>query len=197
MECITVIATVAIAVFTGCLWWSTDKLWKTTEESIKLGRDEFIATHPPEIRVHTVSLDYGSQPPHGGGVYTPWKIQCFIDNIGGSTAIIRESNLTFKRLERLPAILPFSDECHMLSEKPLERGEDIIGLLFLDEEMIENLNGEAWDALREDGSPFYFFGYIDYLDNIDTMRRTAFCRRYNIKTKRFAKVEDEDYEYSY
>jgi len=25
----------------------------------------------------------------------------------------------------------------------------------------------------------------------------AFCRRYNIETKRFSAVKDEDYEYSY
>jgi hypothetical protein len=35
MECIAAIATVFMAIFTGCLCWSTKKLWKTTTESVK------------------------------------------------------------------------------------------------------------------------------------------------------------------
>jgi len=70
-ECISVflaradwaaIATIVIAIFTCCLWFSTRKLWKTTNESVKLGRDEFIATHRPKLRVHSVYLEKLSNP---------------------------------------------------------------------------------------------------------------------------------------
>jgi uncharacterized protein with GYD domain len=108
-----------------------------------------------------------------------------------------------------PAILPFSEESQSLGEKTIANGGYDIGLLFL------NLTDEVIVALRDKQaslaavpagyerldiefiSDFYFFGYVDYLDDIGTMRRTAFCRQFNIKTKHFTKVEDEDYEYSY
>ena len=46
-------------------------------------------------------------------------------------------------------------------------------------------------------SSLYFFGYIDYLDNIGNKRRVAFCRRYIPEEERFITVQDENYEYSY
>jgi hypothetical protein len=203
----TAIATIIMAIFTGCLWWSTKKLWKTTEKSIELTKQEIIANHPPKLRVHSVELQYGSIV--SSGIGKAWKIQCFIDNIGGSAAIIKESNLTFKKMDFPPAILPFSEESQSLGEKTIANGGYDIGLLFL------NLTDEVIVALRDKQaslaavpagyerldiefiSDFYFFGYVDYLDDIGTMRRTAFCRQFNIKTKHFTKVEDEDYEYSY
>lgn len=220
----TAIATTVIAIFTVCLWWSTRKLWRTTKNSVELTKQsvdltqqEFIASHPPKIRVHSVYLKEGNIPPFVGIHNNPWDIQCFIDNIGGGSATIKESNLTFKKLkDPLPAILPFSDECHKLGEKSINPGEGITGLLTLDDETVNifrqyistirfrnNLKqaqmktvGET-QVFNDEVESFYFFGYIDYLDNLGIIRRTAFCRQFNIKTKLFTKVEYEDYEYSY
>jgi hypothetical protein len=125
----TAIATIIMAIFTGCLWWSTRKLWETTNKSIKLAREEFIAKYPPMLRVHSVEFQYGSIV--SSGIGKVWEIQCFIDNIGGSIAIIKESNLTFKKMEFRPAILPFSEESQSLSEKTIVNGEYTIGLLYL------------------------------------------------------------------
>lgn len=205
---LTAIATVAIAMFTFFLcrynkklWEATEKLWKTTAESIELAKQEFVTSHHPKLRLHSVSLDYGSI--QVGGIGRAWKIQCFIDNIGGSAATIKESNLTFKKLEDpLPGLLPFSEESHALIEKPIAHGEYTIGLLYL------SLQDDAIKILRQyetalnagsqmTKTDLYLFGYIDYLDNIGASRRTAFCRQYNIKTKRFTRVKDEDHEYSY
>ena len=41
----------------------------------------------------------------------------------------------------------------------------------------------------------YFFGFITYRDGIGNLRRTAFCRMYDPKVKRFTIVHDPDYEY--
>jgi len=192
----TVIATIVMAIFTVCLWYSTRNLWKTTEKSIELAREEFIANHPPKLRVHSVILEYDYIPVIGGG--RPGKIQCFVDNIGGSMATIRERNLTFKKLEEpMPPILPFRES--LLIGKTISRGESTIELLFLDDEVVNTLRlyeTEMKGGSKRTNTDLYFFGYIDYLDNIGTIRRIAFCRQFNIITKRFTAVNDEDYEYS-
>jgi hypothetical protein len=195
----TEIATVVMAIFTGCLWCSTRKLWKMTEKSIKLGRDEFIATHPPKLRVHSVFLEKGTDPPIIGSKNKVWNIQCFVDNIGGSTAIIKERNLTFKKIENpMPPLLDFDKS--ILIEKTLASGEGTIESLIIDDNVVNILRlyeTQLGGGSQMSNTNLYFFGYIDYQDNIKTMRRIAFCRQFNIKTKRFTKVEDEDYEYSY
>ncbi len=185
-----------MAIFTVCLWYSTRNLWKTTEKSIELAREEFIANHPPKLRVHSVILEYDYIPVIGGG--RPGEIQCFVDNIGGSMATIKERNLTFKKLEEpMPPILPFRES--LLIEKTIFRGESTIELLFLDDEVVNTLRlyeTEMKGGSKRTNTDLYFFGYIDYLDNIGTIRRIAFCRQFNIITKRFTAVNDEDYEYS-
>lgn len=47
-------------------------------------------------------------------------------------------------------------------------------------------------AMENKVNDIYFFGYVDYVDNIGTVRRTVFCRNYIRETKRFIAVQDED-----
>jgi hypothetical protein len=50
-EAFTGAFTILLAVFTGRLWFSTEKLWKITNDSVGLARDEFLSTHRPKIRI--------------------------------------------------------------------------------------------------------------------------------------------------
>jgi hypothetical protein len=186
-----------LAISTICLWWSTNKLWKTSVKTIDLTKQEFIASHPPKLRVHSVSLRFYRE------TGKEWKIQCAITNIGGTPATIKESNLMFDKLNKienqLPVVLPFSDQDHMLSEAPIAPGEYIIGELVLSDQIRTALDIEMWQGTRSDNEKplFYFFGYLNYLDDAGITRKTAFCRGYNIEDYRFTAVEGDDYEYSY
>lgn len=184
-----------LAVSTLLLWISTYKLWQTTAQSIEITKKEFFVSHPPKLRVHSIAWHWYVE------AGKPWKIQCAITNIGGSTATIKRSNLSFSKFENelLPTILPFSSEEHMLSENPIAPGEYIVGELTLDERIATALNIKMWNTPRRDNeeNPFYFFGYIDYLDDGGITRRTAFCRQLNIETYRFTAIQGDDYEYSY
>lgn len=132
-----------------------------------------------------------------------WKIQCFIDNIGGSPATISESTFTFKQLKGpRPAILPFSDDSGGLIGATIKEGGWTWGLYYLQthDDVINILR--LYETALNGGSKMtetdlYFFGYIDYLDNVKIRRRIAFCRQFNIETGRFTAVKDEDHEYSY
>ena len=192
MNILTALATIFIAIFTGFLWCSTKKLWETTEKSIDLTKQEFITSHPPKLRVHSIILHDSSV------IGEKCKIQCSIDNIGGSTAKIMERNLTFTKLDPRPAAPPYGNDFPDLHiQISIEPGEGINDVLRINDDKIkDNLHRLRLEG-RTDASDYYFFGYIDYLDNIGINRHIAFCRRYNIQTKRFTKVEDEDYEYSY
>jgi hypothetical protein len=93
----------------------------------------------------------------------------------------------------------------MLSEEPIEPGEYITGLLNLTGFFTENSQNAGFNlyTLTQDIKinnsimGYYFFGYINYVDSIGTMRRTAFCRSIDLVTRRFTPVDDEDHEYSY
>ncbi len=41
----------------------------------------------------------------------------------------------------------------------------------------------------------YVIGWIQYLDEAKRIRKMGFCRKYNFKTERFQREQDEDYEY--
>lgn len=67
-----------------------------------------------------------------------------------------------------------------------------------DQELIQLIS--AWSNKQQvtnaNDSPYYFFGYIQYRDDVGIVRRMTFCRRYNVGTKRFVDVNDPEYEYS-
>lgn len=202
-DLLLVIFTGILSISTIFLWWHTRKIADITNQSIELTRQEFIASHPPKLRVHSMSVD---DPCKEG---EPCKIQCFITNIGGSEATIIGSNLTFRKIEtlaeqqrvgtetlrRLPPILPLNDHFHAVSEKPIMHGESILATVSLDERTAEEFNRIVWYG--EPDQSFYLYGYVDYIDGAKTARRIAFCRQFSTETGRFIAVQDDDHEYSY
>jgi hypothetical protein len=191
---VTAVATIFIAVFTIVLAFVTRRQAHLTRELLKISRDEFTSSHPPRIVVRRVSLDRGSiaiDP-----ISSQWKIQYIIANTGRGAATIFEANATVKKISGvLPAIPPFDDAGDIPMPFRLAPGESIPWIVDLD------LNGPIIQSIRMgeaqgDGiSDVYFFGYLQYRDNIGIVRRTAFCRRYIISMQRFTVVPDPDYEY--
>jgi hypothetical protein len=51
--------TIVLAIFTGRLWSSTEKLWSVTNKSVDLARDDFNATHRPWIPLTNAELSFG------------------------------------------------------------------------------------------------------------------------------------------
>lgn len=177
-----------LAIFTFCLWKSTDKMWKSTKEtadaakrSSDLAREEFIATHRPKLRVHSVFW---------GNDDTGSHIQCSVDNIGGSAAIIKEVSMELKILgDMRPIPIPLAYGKLKLVEKTIQSGCSDTERYLPDWEIkIPPL---------ADRNSIYFFGYINYWDTVGNIRRVAFCRRYMVETERFVTVQDDNCEYNY
>ena len=188
--------TLLLTIFTGLLvfcnfllWLPTKKSADIAKKSIELIKQEFVATHRPKLRVHSIFLKKIDPPPKLiGGSNKDHQLYYSVSNIGESPATITKKSMVFKRLKHPLPIPSYSDP--NLSKKTIACGESISGSLSVEHFLISQAEERELDDL-------YFFGYIDYLDNIGTTRRTAFCRRYIHETKRFTKVDDEDYEYSY
>ena len=178
-----------LVLFACRLWKATVDLWKVSQDSIKLTKQEFVASHPPKLRVHTVHL-----------IRNPvWEIQCLIDNIGGSVATIEKSTLDFEQLEgeiqRFPSRLPYGED-YPLPERTIAPGGYTVGQYLIEKKVEDSLNEQNWQT-DQGLSGFYFFGYIIYLDDNGTRRKIAFCRQYTgISKDIFVKIDNEDYEYS-
>jgi hypothetical protein len=185
-------------------FFTTRKQVEAMQETIKLTRENYIASHPPKLRVHSVSLNAPLEY-QGIVINEKWHISFYVDNIGGSIATITESYMGFEYFESLSGPLPFSNNPHMLPEKPVKPGGAIEVIHNLDEfnQESEYHPLASYDLISKPEG-YYFFGYINYVDGIGTMRRAGFCRRYNREhngfgefSESFTKVDNEDYEYSY
>lgn len=48
---------------------------------------------------------------------------------------------------------------------------------------------------EKDAVNLYIIGWIQYLDESERLRRMGFCRKYDFRSQRFQREQDEDYEY--
>jgi hypothetical protein len=181
---VTAIATIFIAVFTVILAIVTSRQARLAQAAIKLATDEFNATHRPKLHVRNIVI----KPSFSKGKLLTG--QFYISNVGSSPATITESHCeSLCNVNGLPM------------ERPYEGldGNNPIGKKTL-------LPGQSWPALFQSETPFLGFpeahrlfvmGWVEYVDNGGTRRRTAFCREYIEKDGggRFYAVTDPDYEH--
>jgi hypothetical protein len=152
-------------------------------------RNQFFSMYRPKLIVHRLSFNGGSA---GESKVTPCQIQYVITNVGGCGAEIVEGRvkvMCFKG-EVLPMPPIYSDTG--INETVIENR--VLGI----SEPYEKDIILSDNPCHVCGDDFYFLGYIVYKDSLGkNYYRTAFCRKYDIKNKRFNKVEDTEYEYEY
>jgi hypothetical protein len=188
-----------IAAFTSVLAFSTVGLWLATfglylsnQKQLGLARDEFTSTHRPKIRIKhvwilTEALTYED----------PIRVRIVCVNRGRTRARISEWGVAFflvKQGRKLPIDPPFNR--YIADLIPLQSG--------ISAPMVEvSYDLSEWDeiGLRRYGTKLYCCGYVHYLDDMDRLRTTAFCRVYEpaeaplVAIGRFVRVKDPDYEY--
>lgn len=210
-DSLLVFFTLVLAIFTGLLYRSTEKLWTATEKSIDLARQEFISAHHPKLIVRRVSLHQnhrgnritGIEHASAGVEYEVTGVEYIVANVGSTRATIIESNATIYVNELYPGIVnpglgampPYDDDSQSIGVVAFEAGES--GPFVEHSEVITA--DLLYDTRAE--SPvtpkrLYFLGYILYKDEIGTVRRTAFCRIYDHGSTRFFAIDDAEYEYS-
>lgn len=159
---------------------------------IKLGRDEFNATHRPRMLVQRVRItDFGSvtfdEDPaklcvilvnagESDAFVTEWRASLYIQkDCTPFNPIFPKTNFTVTRREFNFWFEPGQFEKADTTDKPLTEIA----------------------ACREGKAVIYMIGYINYIGRDGIKRNTGFCRRYRTDTGQWVTEKDSEYEYAY
>jgi hypothetical protein len=217
------IATIATALFTGTLWWSTYGLLSSTNESIRLARKEFISSHRPRMRLKHIW--FTDNRPSLRDDNTTWQngpleVTLDIVNIGNTEGYITWINfesVLCPNGQRLPQRPPY-DEVPVGPDTRTTRFPNNVpigpGLTYArqvcDGRILDPV--EVQDILV-DNLWLYLIGTIEYFDfipdpqnrraDLGGLRQTAFCRRLTFTAYpppiddagRLDKQNDPDYEF--
>jgi hypothetical protein len=170
-------------------------------QTVNGAREEFRASHPPELRIKHVI----ARGDIWGG--KPVRVSLVLVNIGKSTAYIRDFNICAVVLpsgKRLPPEPTFPAR-NRNPVPPLARGI----ALHTDEMSVHaKLTQEEQDGIFHASRThiLYCYGYVQYSDQptgIEGFRKTAFCRTWEPQMGagglslpgRFVLHDDPDYEY--
>lgn len=185
--------TAVLTLFTGILGVSTILLWRETRASVRLAREEFVASHRPRIIVREVHepITYGP---------TMFAISFTLSNIGETRGTVIDCNvfgefaytptfLDVPRPRKEPRIDPFPN----VRSIPLAAGESItMGFPFHG----VMTNDFRIQKLADPNELPFFVGRIVYVDDNQVRRNTVFRRRYDPATRRFRAWDDPELEYA-
>lgn len=198
---VSAIAAVFVAIFTGTLYFATDKLWKTSErqagivgeqlaamkrQSDQIERD-FLAANRPQLVVRQIGFITD-----GDGQ----TIQYTLGNVGASRAEVIESNVTawtYPKSTPWPAFPPYTPDTNAMGAITVEAGQEVIGIYQDAPHETRLLFGDV----AKDRLDTMLLGYVLYVDRNGTRRRLGFCRKLDGEGLRFHPVDDPDYEFFY
>jgi hypothetical protein len=191
----TAVASIAVAVFTGTLWWSTRGMLKATSDNIKLmrdhlmlGRNEFISTHRPKIILREAII---------GSVLEgkPISVIMHFANVGETAGTIVRSHVSVEivSVDRL-MLHPTVDNTNDFGEIKLGPGE--ARLVRFPKETptwegekfkLRSLQTTEGVKTRRDFT-VHLVGQLIYMDELRTPRRTAFRRELYPERQRFYRI---------
>lgn len=164
-------------------------------------RQELILTQRPKLRVRNIVMpelrDSHPQEVRPSGEF-------YIVNIGGAPATITAVGCW---VEYLPTGLPMerpydyeSPNCLDPVSRKIQAGQSLL-VKFADGRPRWKNSWSIFSPIQN--RPLYVLGYVEYVDDIGTPRRTSFCREYHAQgdchtasqEKKFFPVQDIDYEY--
>lgn len=189
---VTALATIAIAGFTLILWIATSREAQLTTETIALTRDEFRASHRPELVIHSVRL----LDPQGQSS-EPLSIQFGIINAGTGTANVVGSAVYFDYFPTSFALRPYLPELARNDLLPPHRMG--VGASHTVIARHAGLRSDTHlEHARVTGFELFVMGWIAYQDGRSHTRTTFFCRQYRRDLGgRFVVTDDPDAEKTY
>jgi len=185
---VTMLATIAIAAFTGTLWWSTRSMQKATLTSIELARAEFTATHRAKIIVQSARLaDQGDDD-------RPAQINLTIVNTGETDATITEYTVQPYIQVNDAAFTPYFDRGTPIipEDMKISLGEPATVIA-----LCEKVDWLRYDEFLSGNAKLFVLGQISYAASDGIRRNTGFCRVYSKETGDWHVVKDSTYEYAY
>lgn len=157
----------------------------------KLAREQFISAHRPVIRVkHVWASALTSEVPFG--------VEVVVVNTGATNARVVAYAIECRiegGINQLPPRPEFRSRAEM--DEPLASGV----ALAITRVTPDIFGAEAVRETQQGNRLLYCYGYIEYIDDLDRRRKTAFCRCLNYTdwepgtAGRFVKHANRDYEY--
>jgi hypothetical protein len=186
---VTAVATVFIGVFTWVLACVTNRQARLTRESIELGRQEFLASHRPQLKIHFVRIlpFLHEIAPDRQSL----KAECGIINIGTSEGTVTGSAVYLEYL--FPVDRPYLPEAARNDVIKQRR----FGVGATDKCVVSGDNLSGAHHVSNTTKALYLYGWIVYEDGRKNVRTTYFCRQYLHDKERFAAVDDPDCEQTY
>jgi hypothetical protein len=189
---ITALATVAIAAFTLTLWRATTKQARLTRASIDLARQEFLSSHRPELKIHSLRLlDFSSQPPPSE---QPLRASFAVINAGTSACAVTGSAVYLEYLEQPDRpYLPELIRNDVIGPRRFEVGATDNAVTV----QSDQYGGLVHLGAAETRKVLYLNGWVTYDDDAGSTRTTFFSRQYSHATERFTPVDDPECNCTY
>jgi hypothetical protein len=200
----TAVAAAFIALFAFTLWRTASGQLRHLRTSLKFARDEFISTHRPILRIRNVALAHSTPVGNRPGINLieenfPIVGTLEIVNVGETTATVVQSHCEAIAREEVglpekPAAVTPNDFAGSVKLKPA-----IPQTFKFQSISVMGDNAGLYRNLPEEGHRIFAIGWVRYVDERGTMRRTEFCRFYGVakgeRFPRFHKIDDADYDY--
>jgi hypothetical protein len=175
------------------------KATEAAKAQAELSQKTLVLTQRPKLIVRNIVVKTPGDPlrqtaPFQPGYSVEGEFQ--VVNVGGTPATITQSGCrVFWNQVALPMHRPYE---HLSPNNPvrgvLQPGTSVVGGFMSDRPMDQHA-AEIWQAGNQ--WSLYVMGWVEYRDDLGFVRRTVFCRRYDVgRGRRFFAVDDPDYEYA-
>jgi hypothetical protein len=201
------VSTTGLWIFTWLLWRSTNRAVREGGEALALARDEFNASHRPQIVVHSVRLVPPDirLPVHQRTSVPVAKFAIVNAGVGSCDITGAAVYLAYVRPAEKP-YLPEMPPNDIISPRHLEVGATdnsitVVGVQSDEARFQEGYRtttfGPGIDNAVEPDHWLYLSGWIVYADTAGNTRTTYFRRMYCHRTERFIQTCDPDDEATY
>ena len=180
-------------------WKSARAAAGAAKQQAGIAEATFLSTHRPRIRIKHLWL---TSDIWGGA---PLTFNLVIVNHGDTDARIIEMNVATQILpaaSQLDARPEFNSARMFAPQAPTLPS----GITYSIEKVSDGrvLTDKDNANVRSKASTLYCYGYVDYIDSLGRVRKTAFCRYLDVPSRprthqdvgRFVKVDDPDYEFA-
>jgi hypothetical protein len=188
---VTAVATVAIGAFTWVLA-------RVTGRQVRLGREEFIASHRPKFEIREPYLAT-IQCPTDSTERIAHQVRVILANSGDGPGTVVEGFA-------LVMEIPHGSWKHLAVEKGVNNFGPISLAAGAHEDKAIDLPADVSRMIvgnftrHERNEPMvpriFLRGHVGYVDKAGTRRRTAFCRPLDYGTKMFVRTANPDYDYA-
>jgi hypothetical protein len=157
-----------------------------TEQSASAANDAVLFTHRPRLKVRAMVVNIRTVNTSPNGTFI------IATNVGTTTARLIKMYVQWIVAARLPMENPMHSSFDRTTQPQDISAGGFVKLSLPDFPLSDN---DVYD-ISAGTRTLFVFGYLKYTDQKHILRRTYFCRRYDLELGRFVKEKNPDYNYT-